>query len=86
VICSHGHVVLKLRVCSCDWGARVPLATVGVEGALAFVTSFFLVVRWPLSCEDTWNERRRRGGWPGAKEVWLDAHANHCISQVALHI
>jgi len=60
--------------------------TVGVEGALAFVTSLFLVVRWPLSCEDMGNERRRRRGWPGVKEVWLNVRANRRISQVALHI
>ena len=27
VICSHGHVMLKSRICSCNWGVRVPLAT-----------------------------------------------------------
>jgi len=64
----------------------VTFETVGVEGALAFVTSLFLVVRWPLSCEDMRNERKRRGSWPGAKEVWLDARAYCRISQVALHI
>jgi len=27
VICSHGHVLLKLRVCSWDWGVQVLLTT-----------------------------------------------------------
>ena len=35
---------------------------IGIEGAFAFVTSLFLVVRWSLSCKDTGDERSGRGG------------------------
>ena len=57
-----------------------------IEGAFAFVTSLFLVVRWSLSCENAGDKRSGRGGWPGTKKVWLNARTNCCISQVALHI
>jgi len=68
------------------WVVVVTFEAIGIEGAFAFVTSLFLVVRGSLSCEDMGDKRSGRGGWPGMKKVWLNVHTNCHISQVALHI
>ena len=68
------------------WVIVVIFEAVGIERAFAFGTSIFLVVRWSLSCEDMGDERSGRGSWPGTKEVWLNACADCCVSQVVLYV
>jgi len=68
------------------WVVVVTFEAIGIEGAFAFVTRLFLVVRGSLSCEDTGDERSGGGGWPGTKKVRLDARTDCRISQVTLHI